>query len=200
MSTSDHVDNQHYIISNAKLCGKYFLEIFQKDMKGGIETADKFSLTFPMEKEGESGSINFSHPPTLLQTNTTCTIGFINGIHKKEVETPLAFELFLMGIIGVLADFTPVNIALTTNQVFSNPFTSTHTTHSSYTVGSEFNCLDDKFYYNPDIDWIFDSRATKHIYQNHNAFTNFRAINKTIKSSSGEDAVISGVGDVTINI
>jgi hypothetical protein len=105
-----------------------------------------------------------------------------------------------VGIIGVSADFTPVNIAPTTNQVFSNPFTSTHTTHSSYTVGSEFNYLDDKFYYDPDTDWIFDSRATKHICWNHSAFTNFRAINETIKSSSGEDAVISGAGDVTINI
>jgi hypothetical protein len=34
----------------------------------------------------------------------------------------------------VSADFTPLNIAPTTNQVFSNPFTLTHTTHSSYTV------------------------------------------------------------------
>jgi hypothetical protein len=84
--------------------------------------------------------------------------------------------------------------------VFSNLFTSTHTTHSSYTTGSEFNCLDDKFYYDPDTDWIFDSGATKHICQNHGAFTNFRAINKTIKSSSEKDAVISGVGDVIINI
>jgi hypothetical protein len=75
-----------------------------------------------------------------------------------------------------------------------------HTIHSSYTVESEFNCLDNKFYYDPDIDWIFDSGATKHICRNHGAFTNFRTINKTIKSSSGKDAVISGVGDVTINI
>jgi hypothetical protein len=67
----NHVDNQYYVIFNAKLCGKYFLEIFQKDMKGSIETADKFILIFPIEKEGESGSINFSHPPTFLQTNTT---------------------------------------------------------------------------------------------------------------------------------
>jgi hypothetical protein len=100
----------------------------------------------------------------------------------------------------VSADFTPVNIAPTTNQVFSNPFTLTHTTHSSYTAGSEFNCLDDKFYYDPDIDWIFDSEATKHICWNHGAFINFRTINETIKSSSGEDAVISGARDVTINI
>jgi hypothetical protein len=95
---------------------------------------------------------------------------------------------------------TLANIALTTNQVFFNPFTLTHTTHSSYIVESEFNCLDDKFYYDPDTDWIFDSRVTKHIYQNHGAFTNFRTINKTIKSSSGEDVVISGVEDITINI
>jgi hypothetical protein len=161
---TNHVDNQHHVISNAKLCGKYFLEIFQKDIEGGIETADKFSLIFPMEKEGESGSINFSHLPTLLQTNTTCTIGFIDGIHKEEVETPSAFELSLVGVIGVSADFTLVNITPTTNQVFSNPSTPTHTTHNSYTAESEFNCLDDKFYYNPDTDWIFDSRATKHIY------------------------------------
>jgi hypothetical protein len=59
------MDNQYYVISNAKLCGKYFLEIFQKDMKSGIKTADKFSLTFSMEKGGESSLINFSHPPTL---------------------------------------------------------------------------------------------------------------------------------------
>jgi hypothetical protein len=135
------------MIPNVKLRGKYFLEIFQKDMKGGIETADQFSLIFPMEKGGESGSINFSHPPTLLQTNTTCTIGFIDGIHKEEVETPLAFELSLVGVTGVSADFMPMNIAPTTNQVFSNPSTLMHTTHSSYTAGSEFNCLDDKFYY-----------------------------------------------------
>jgi hypothetical protein len=86
-----------------------------------------------------------------------------NRLHKKEVETPLAFKLSLMGIIGVLVDFVSMNIASTTNQVFSNPFTLIHTTHSSYTVGSEFNCLDDKFYYDSDIDWIFDSGATKHI-------------------------------------
>jgi hypothetical protein len=71
----------------------------------------------------------------------------------------LAFELSLVGITGVSADFTPVNIAPTTNQVFSNPFTLTH-----------------------------------------GAFTNFKTINKPIKSSSGEDAVISGVEDVIINI
>jgi hypothetical protein len=105
-----------------------------------------------------------------------------------------------VGITGVSADFTPVNISPTTNQVFSNPSTPTHTTHSSYTAESEFNCLDDKFYYNPDTDWIFDSGVTKHICQNHDAFTNFRAINETIKSSSGKDAVISGAGEVTINI
>jgi hypothetical protein len=144
---TNHVDNQHYVIPNAKLHGKYFLEIFQ-DIEGGIETIDKFSLTFPIEKRGESGSINFSHPPILLQTNTTYTIGFINNIHKKEVETPLVFELSLMGVTGVSADFTPANITPITNQVFSNPSTPTHTTHSSYTAGSEFNYLDDKFYYN----------------------------------------------------
>jgi hypothetical protein len=44
------MDNQHYVIPNAKLHGKYFLEIFQKDMEGGIETANKFSLIFPGEK------------------------------------------------------------------------------------------------------------------------------------------------------
>jgi hypothetical protein len=111
----------------------------------------------------------------------------------------LAFELSLVGRTGVSADFTPVNIT-PTNQVFFNPSTSMHTTHSSYTARSEFNYLDDKFYYDLDTDWIFDSGATKHIYQNHGAFTNFRAINETIKSSSGKDAVISGAGDVTINI
>jgi hypothetical protein len=93
-----------------------------------------------------------------------------------------------------------MNIIPTTNQVFSNPPTLMHTTHSSYTAGSEFNCLDDKFYYDLDTDWIFDSRATKHICQNHDAFTNFKTINKTIKSSSEEDVMISGVRDVTINI
>jgi hypothetical protein len=51
-----------------------------------------------------------------------------------------------------------------------------------------------------DIDWIFDSRVTKHICRNRGAFINFRVINEIIKSSLGEDAVISGVGDVTINI
>jgi hypothetical protein len=65
--------------------------------------------------------------------------------------SPLVFELFLVGVTGVSADFTLVNIAPTTNQVFSNPFTSTHTTHSSYTARSEFNYLDDKFYYDPNI-------------------------------------------------
>jgi hypothetical protein len=84
--------------------------------------------------------------------------------------------------------------------VFSNPSTPTHTTHSSYIAGSEFNCLDDKFYYDPNIDWIFDSGATKHIYWNRGAFTNFKTINETIKSSLEEDAVISGAGDITINI
>jgi hypothetical protein len=49
-------------------------------------------------------------------------------------------------------------------------------------------------------DWIFDFGATKHICQNHGAFTNFKTINETIKSSSEKDAVISGAGDVTINI
>jgi hypothetical protein len=121
-------------------------------MEGGIETADKFGLIFSMEKGGESSSINFPHSPTLLQTNTTYTINFIDGIHKKKVETPSAFELSLMEVTGVLADFTPTNIALTTNQVFSNPFTLIHTTHSSYTTESEFNCLDNKFYYDPDTD------------------------------------------------
>jgi hypothetical protein len=190
---TNHVDNQYHVIPNTKLRGKYFLEIFQKDMEGGIETADKFSLIFLIEKRGESGSINFSHPPILLQTNTTCIIGFIDSIHKEEVETPLAFELSLMGITGVSADFTPMNITPTTNQVFSNPSTPTHTTHSSYTVESEFNCLDDKFYYDLDTDWIFDSRATKHICWNHDVFTNFRTINETIKSSSREGAIISGI-------
>jgi hypothetical protein len=94
--------------------------------------------------------------------------------YKEEVKTSLAFELSLVRITGVSADFTLVNIAPITNQVFSNPATLTHTTHSSYTAGSEFNCLDDKFYYDPDTDWIFDSGVTKHICQNHGAFTNFR--------------------------
>jgi hypothetical protein len=124
---TNHVDNQHHVIPNTKIHRKYFLEIFQKDMEGSIVTANKFSLIFPMEKAGESGSINFSHPPTLLQTNTTCTIGFIDGIHKKEVETPLAFELSLVGITGVSADFAPVNIAPTTNQCRQYPHhTSKH--------------------------------------------------------------------------
>jgi hypothetical protein len=77
----------------------------ETDIKGSIETADKFGLIFSMEKGGESGSINFSHPLTLLQTHTTHVIGFVNAICKEEVETPLAFELFLMGITGVSADF-----------------------------------------------------------------------------------------------
>jgi hypothetical protein len=159
---TNHVDKQHYMISNAKLHGKYFLEIFQKNMESGIEIANKFGLIFPIEKGGESGSINFPHLPTLLQTNTIYTIGFIDSI-RKEVETPPVFELFLMGVIEVSADFTLVNITPTTNQVFSNPFTSMHTTHSSYIAENEFNCLDDKFYYDPDTDWIFNSGATKHI-------------------------------------
>jgi hypothetical protein len=79
-------------------------------MEGGIVSTDKFSLTFSIEKGGESGSINFFHPLTLLQTNTTCTIGFINGIHKKKVETPLAFKLSLVEVTGASTDFTPVNI------------------------------------------------------------------------------------------
>jgi hypothetical protein len=68
------MDNQYHVISNVKLHGKYFLEIFQKDMEGGIETANKFGLIFPMEKEGESSLINFSHPPTFLQTNVEIDI------------------------------------------------------------------------------------------------------------------------------
>jgi hypothetical protein len=83
---TNHVDNQHHMIPNAKLCRKYFLEIFQKDMEDGVETVNKFGLIFPMEKEGESGSINFSHPPILLQTNTIYTIGFIDGIHKEKLK------------------------------------------------------------------------------------------------------------------
>jgi hypothetical protein len=152
------------------------------------------------KKEEKVVQLISTHPPTLLQTNTICTIGFIDGIYKEEVETPLAFELSLVGITGVSTDFTPTNITPTTNQVFSNPSTLTHTTHSSYTAESEFNYLDDKFYYNSDTDWIFDSEATKHICWNRGAFTNFRTINKTIKSNSGEEAVISGAGDITINI
>jgi hypothetical protein len=35
-------------------------------MEGGIETANKFGLIFSIEKGGESGLINLSHPPTLL--------------------------------------------------------------------------------------------------------------------------------------
>jgi hypothetical protein len=41
----------------------------------------------------------------------------------------------------VLADFTLANITPTTNQMFSNPSTLTHTTHNSYTIESEFNYL-----------------------------------------------------------
>jgi hypothetical protein len=95
------VDKHYYVIPNAKLHGKYFLEIFQKNMEGGIEAADKFGLIFSMEKGGESGSINFPHSPTLLQTNTTCTIGFIDNILKKDVETPSALELSLVGVSEV---------------------------------------------------------------------------------------------------
>jgi hypothetical protein len=65
----NHVNNQYYVISKVKLCRKYFLEIFQKDMEGGIETANKFSLTFSMEKGGESGPIIFpTHPPSYRLT------------------------------------------------------------------------------------------------------------------------------------
>jgi hypothetical protein len=71
-----------------------------------------------MEKGGESGLINFPHPPTLLQTNTIHVIGCVDATCKKEVETPSAFKLFLVGVTGVSADFTPVNITPTTNQVF----------------------------------------------------------------------------------
>jgi hypothetical protein len=52
-------------------------------------------------------------------------------VHKNEVETSLVFELSLVGVTGMSADFTPVNIAPTTNQVFSNHSTSTHTIHKS---------------------------------------------------------------------
>jgi hypothetical protein len=105
------------------------------------------------KKEKVAQLIFPTHP---LTTNTTYTIDFIDGIHKKEVETSLAFELSLVGIAGVSADFASVNITPTTNQVFSNPSTPIHTIHSSYTAESEFNCLDDKFYYDSDTDWIFD--------------------------------------------
>jgi hypothetical protein len=47
---TNHVDNQHHVIPNTKLHGKYFLEIFQKDMEGGIETAVLFSLWKKGEK------------------------------------------------------------------------------------------------------------------------------------------------------
>jgi hypothetical protein len=123
---TNHVNKQYYVISNAKLHGKYFLEIFQKDIEGGIKIANKFGLIFPIQKGGESGSINFSHPPILLQTNTTCTIGFINSIHKKEVETPLAFELSLVGVTGVSADFTLVNIVPPQTSVFQPFHINTH--------------------------------------------------------------------------
>jgi hypothetical protein len=73
-------------------------------------------------------------------------------------------------------------------------------TPSKYTKQNNKKHLKHKFYYDPDTDWIFNSGVTKHIYQNCGAFTNFRNINKTIKSSLGEDAVISGAGDITINI
>jgi hypothetical protein len=39
------------MILNAKIHEKYFLEIFQKDIESSIETADKFILIFPIEKE-----------------------------------------------------------------------------------------------------------------------------------------------------
>jgi hypothetical protein len=114
---------------------------------------------------------------------------------KKLKQLIKLVELSLIGVTGVSADFTLINIA--TNQVFSNLFTLIHTIHSSYTTESKFNYLDDKFYYDFNIDWIFDS---KHICQNHSAVTNFRAINETIKSNSREDAVISGVEDIIINV
>jgi hypothetical protein len=197
---TNHINKQYYIIFNTKLHGKYFLEIFQKDIEGSIETVDKFGLIFSIEKRGESGSINFPHSPILLQTSTTYTIDFIDSICKEKVETPSAFELSLVGITGVSANFVLANITPITNQVFFNPFVLIHTTHSSYTVESEFNCLDDKFYYDSNTDWIFESRATKHIYQNHGSFTNFKTINEIIKSSLEKDVVISSVEDVTINI
>jgi cbb3-type cytochrome oxidase subunit 1 len=84
-------------------------------MKDSIKTANKFSLIFPMEKEREYGLINFSHSSTLLQTSITCIIDFINGIHKKKVDTLLVFELFFLEVIRVLANFTLVNITSTTN-------------------------------------------------------------------------------------
>jgi hypothetical protein len=154
------------VILNTKIHGKYFLEIFQNATEDSIETANKFGLIFPMEKEREYGLINFSHPFILLQTNTTHVIDCIDCIYKKKVETLLAFELFLVRVTEVSADFTSVNITSMTNQVFSNPFISIHTIYSSYIAESEFNYLDDKFYYDSNTNWIFDSRATKHICQN----------------------------------
>jgi hypothetical protein len=106
------------VIFNAKLHEKYFLEIFQKDIESSIETVNKFSLIFLMEKGEKSGLIYFFHPPILLQTNTTYTIGIINGIHKKEVVTLLVFELFLVEVTEVSADFTLVNIVLTQIRCF----------------------------------------------------------------------------------
>jgi hypothetical protein len=53
-----------------------------------------------------------------------------------------------MKVIGVSVNFTPINITLITNQVFSNPFILINTIHSSYTTKSKFNYQDDKFYYN----------------------------------------------------
>jgi hypothetical protein len=65
---ANYVNKQHHIISNTKLRGKYFLEIFQKDMEGGIETTNKFGFIFSMEKGEESGSINFPHPSSYRLT------------------------------------------------------------------------------------------------------------------------------------
>jgi hypothetical protein len=115
------------MIFNIKIHGKYFFEIFQSDMKDGIETVQVWSY-FSMKKERKFSLINFSHPLTLLKTNTIyIIINFINSIHKKKVDTLPAFELFLVGITGVLVNFTLVNFVATTNQVFSNSSISIHT-------------------------------------------------------------------------
>jgi hypothetical protein len=126
---------------------KFFRRIWKAVLRLPISSV-LFSL---WKKEEKVVQLIFPTHPSSYRL-TLYVIGFIDGIHKKEVETPSAFELFLVRIIGVLADFTPANIALTTNQVFSNPFTPMHTTHNSYITESEFNCLDNKFYYDPNID------------------------------------------------
>jgi hypothetical protein len=82
---TNHINKQHYIISNAKLHEKHFLEIFQKNIEGGIEITNKFNLIFPIEKREKSGLINF--PPThSLQTNTTHIISVLMLYVRKKLK------------------------------------------------------------------------------------------------------------------